>query len=61
MPLTLTSEVRVLNRKACGAEAGEAPQPKLSNKIDHISKTKNNTKKTHEHKNPIQNIAHLMR
>ena len=32
---------------------------KVKYKIDHNSRTKNRTKKTYEHKNPFQNIAHL--
>ena len=49
---TLTSEV---------GDSSPECSTKVKYKIDHNSKTKNRTKKTHELKNLFQNVTHLMR
>ena len=71
MPLTRTSEARVINQKACRGFRGAVPLggvgvvpehiTRVKRKIDHISKTKNRTKKTRKYKKLIRKIAHLLR
>ena len=50
--------------KKRGVQGVEFPNIKKNSefqyKIDHISKTENRNKKSHEQKNPLQNIAHLL-